>query len=370
VGHDPGRAAVAVLAILAVLFVASAFPSAGLGGFPGGIGEAPGGSGPGVGPADGIEGGGDPVETEGPEPEPTAEPTTEATTERTERPTETETETETETSTAPAPSPSDGSGGLGALIGALAGVTVVSIGLGGALIAAGVALGVVVPRRRGPSDRLVLEVFGTEVNVGGALSGLSRGSMRFVFGLSSSVGNLVTGLGTATSATLSALGSLGTGSTKALLSLPSGLGKGLAAVGRGLGGAVLSVPAGFGSMLSGIGGTRSEAPSRDPREDPTGSDDDASGTGGDDGPDPPESVEEAWDRFTDRVGVRDRRSRTPGELARVAASRGVPSEPVGRLTRTFREVRYGERPQTDARVRSAREAWARIHDYFTGEEDA
>jgi hypothetical protein len=256
------------------------------------------------------------------------------------------------------------------LVGALAGVTVVSIGVGGLLVAAGVALGVVVPRRRGPGDRLVLEVFGTEVNVGGALSGLSKGSMRFVFGLSSSVGNLVTGLGTAASATLSALGSLGTGSTKALLSLPSGLGKGLAAAGRGLGGAVLSVPAGFGSILSGIGGTRSEAPSRDPREESTRSDDDASGTDGDDGPDPPESVEEAWDRFTDRVRVRDRRSRTPGELARVAASRGVPSEPVGRLTRTFREVRYGERPRTDSRVRSAREAWTRIHDYFTEDEES
>jgi hypothetical protein len=34
----------------------------------------------------------------------------------------------------------------------------------------------------------------------------------------------------------------------------------------------------------------------------------------------------------------------------------------------FREVRYGERPDTESRRRRAREAWSNVREYFAGED--
>lgn len=370
-GHDPGRAAVACLAILAVLFAASAFPPAGLGGFPGGIGDAPGG-----GPDDGVRNGGTNPERTAVDPT-TVDPGTTVddgngpdgtTTADDDTATPTATPTETTTETTAAGSSSGGNGpGIGSLIGDAVLAAVLFVGVTALFVTAGITLGVVVPHRVGPGGKLVLEVAGRRVDVGGALSGLSRGSMRFVFGLSTATGRLLTGLGSAASAAADSLTAIGTGGGRALLSIPRGLGQGLATAGRGLGSALAAVPAGFGSVLAGIGSSETaSAPTADPR---AGANDADTDTGEqDEGAEPPQSVEEAWDRFTDRVRIRDRSSRTPGEFARVAASRGVPADAVGRLTRTFREVRYGDRPADESRLDRAREAWANIRDHFAGED--
>lgn len=73
-------------------------------------------------------------------------------------------------------------------------------------------------------------------------------------------------------------------------------------------------------------------------------------------PDPVDSVAEAWRRLAGRLTVENPDARTPGEYARRAVEAGLPSGPVRRLTRLFREVRYGGRAETDARVARARRA--------------
>ncbi|MFC7195684.1 DUF4129 domain-containing protein [Halosimplex aquaticum] len=71
---------------------------------------------------------------------------------------------------------------------------------------------------------------------------------------------------------------------------------------------------------------------------------------------PIRTVEDAWEAFADPLPVEDPEARTPGEFARLAVERGDPTEAVRRLTRVFRDVRYGGRPPSDDRTRSAVEA--------------
>ena len=74
---------------------------------------------------------------------------------------------------------------------------------------------------------------------------------------------------------------------------------------------------------------------------------------------PPASVYEAWAALTAEVSPPQLAVRTPGEVARAAVAAGYPADAVRRLTRAFREVRYGGRPD-EGRLDGARDALARI----------
>jgi transglutaminase-like putative cysteine protease len=68
------------------------------------------------------------------------------------------------------------------------------------------------------------------------------------------------------------------------------------------------------------------------------------------------TIRAAWARFLDHVSIPDKRTKTPGEIARHAvASDGLPASPVRLLRDTFREVEYGTRSGADRldRVESA-----------------
>ena len=77
-------------------------------------------------------------------------------------------------------------------------------------------------------------------------------------------------------------------------------------------------------------------------------------------------MEEAWAALSRRVAIPNRRTRTPGEIARTAIDRGYPDEPVQRLTDAFREVRYGGRSRGD-RTEIARSALERLRAYWRDE---
>lgn len=72
-------------------------------------------------------------------------------------------------------------------------------------------------------------------------------------------------------------------------------------------------------------------------------------------PEPSDDVQRAWVALVERAGVDRPWAKTPGECARAAVDAGFDSERVERLRHLFEEVRYGGRPATEARVRSARE---------------
>nr|WP_282594533.1 DUF4129 domain-containing protein [Halomarina salina] len=66
--------------------------------------------------------------------------------------------------------------------------------------------------------------------------------------------------------------------------------------------------------------------------------------------------------MTARVPIRNRSAATPGQYAREAVRRGLPSRSVGTLTRAFQEVRYGDRDGTGERLDAARDAYDDIDD--------
>lgn len=68
-------------------------------------------------------------------------------------------------------------------------------------------------------------------------------------------------------------------------------------------------------------------------------------------------VEEAWRRLAAWV---DGDGMTAAEVRDRALNRGFPSDPVEELTRVFRDVRYGERPETGERRRRAVDALERL----------
>ena len=390
-GYDLRRAATALLACLAVVLAAMLLPAAGIGSYPDvvggpasdagpGDGTGPGGAGPGVGDDPGTDPGSDPVDE-----------TTTTTQERETRtgggggtdPDETD-ETTTTTTTATdrsddgggATDPSDDDGGDGSnLLAALGAIlinlvqAVVLLGLVASgvlllgLVVGGVSAGPIrLLSRDGNAGETLLEVFGVRIPLGG-LRGLSQGSLRTVIGLSRSAGTLLSGLGSAAAGVASAVASGG--------SLLAGVGSALTAVGSGLaratlgvGGVLASLSGGVGSIASGLSGWR---PGFDRGDSPTA---DARGAGSVPAPDEraeetpvdpgPQSVEEAWERFVERVPVRRPDVRTPGEVARTAVERDWPADPVRRLTQTFREVRYGGVPGDEDRTDSATSALDRL----------
>jgi hypothetical protein len=59
---------------------------------------------------------------------------------------------------------------------------------------------------------------------------------------------------------------------------------------------------------------------------------------------------------------------TPGDVARAAVDRGFPEEPVARLTQAFREVEYGQRPESGDRLDRAQTAFEALRDARRDEE--
>ncbi|MFC7214870.1 DUF4129 domain-containing protein [Saliphagus sp. GCM10025334] len=155
----------------------------------------------------------------------------------------------------------------------------------------------------------------------------------------------------------------------------SGIGLVGQGLGRGLGSTLVSIPAGLAGTLSSLGGlsisggvaslfggfSRRRASSRSGSRTATrgngDGDEDEDETRDDPGP---QTVEDAWAALTELVSVRRDRSKTPGEYASAAVDAGFPESAVSTLTETFRQVRYGNYPPTDDRIRRARAAYDRI----------
>ena len=355
-GYDIGRAALACLSVLTVVFAASQFPAAGIGSYPGGIG-ADADPGTVTGPTDPGDG---PRETTSVTPTNSDETTTSAS--------ETATPTPTETSTPEPDRDDDNEQFVLPLLFVMFAVPVFAL----SMLALGMATGVVAVAAGGPTALFVLEVGGRKIHVGAALRGLSRASMGFVFGITSATSRLASGLGSALRDAGRALGALGESSSRVLTELPAALGCGLAAAAIGLGGALVSTTVGLGSMLAGLGSRGRGQPAESTPSDDARDVDDA-GPSADDAEDqrpPPRTVEEVWSRFVKELPLPNARARTPGEFARVAVGRGFPADAVERLTRTFREIRYGGRRDSDVRFERARAAWTRIRNHRTGGDDS
>lgn len=93
--------------------------------------------------------------------------------------------------------------------------------------------------------------------------------------------------------------------------------------------------------------------------------------GEEDGDVGPATVTEAWEVLTEAVRVDDHDSTTPTEYARAAVRQGLPAEPVARLAKSFRRVRYGDRRPTADQTAAAVEAADRIRSALAdADEDA
>ncbi len=71
----------------------------------------------------------------------------------------------------------------------------------------------------------------------------------------------------------------------------------------------------------------------------------------------PVSLYTLWRTFARWVVPGRWQRRTPGEIARAAVDRGFPAEPVAGLTEAFREVEYGQRPESENRLDRAQTAF-------------
>lgn len=403
---DRDRGAVALLCLFAIVLAAAQFPAIGLGSAPDGggpIGTPPSTDVP-ASDGDSREAGSDGTDdgaaadgttADGPADRTTARPTDTTTDDgvdvvtderaRSDTPTPTRTTTTTERST-PEPTTDrtteaavddgtsggdDGSSdGLGAVVGGVL-VVVVGILVLGALAIGGGVTATDRDRDRsgsaGESERLD-GLFGYLPRVAGGVTGavarLPRRTMGFVIGASRSAPRLFDALGTATGQLVTGLGFAGSGAARALggvaLKAPAGLVKGLGSLGRTAAAGLLSAPAGAGSLLGGIlsdGGSGTDRPGADAR---SAADVDPEAQSEPDLPPPPASVEEAWERMVEAAPVPDWQSKTPVEVARDAVRSGLPVEPVGRLTRLFRTVRYDPERPGDGALSGAREALGRI----------
>lgn len=375
-GYDLRRAATALLACLAVALAAMLLPAAGIGSYPGVVGEPV----PGAGPDGGTGPGVDPSPDDTSGDDPTGEETTGETESDSDSDDGTDTTTQEQSSTADGGSTggSDSGGDLlagavGFLVVLLQAVTLFAL-LGTGLLVLGLIVGglnagpVRLLSRDGSGGGMLLEVFGTQVSLGG-LQTLSQGSLRLVLGLSRSTGTLLSGLGKAAGDAVSALSTGG--------SLVASVGSAFGALGGGLaralksGGVVGSLTLGLESLTTGLANwgpsfDRGDSPTSDARgagpvPDPEASEEDEPVDPG------PQSVEEAWERFVERVPLRRPEVRTPGEVARTAVRNDWPAGPVRRLTHAFREVRYGGAPADEGRTRGATSALDRMDDGGEGE---
>ncbi|WP_415382718.1 DUF4129 domain-containing protein [Halosimplex sp. TS25] len=210
-------------------------------------------------------------------------------------------------------------------------------------------------------------------------SGGSAGGSAQSLGLFGGIARLFTGSPTAVAAripqaTMVALVGVSTGTARilagagSLASEAAGgfafvFGAGARSLGKGFGSGLdglFSLPSAPSLSLSGLfsglgrGGTSTatgESPTADARAtasiDPDSEEESA---------DPIRTVEGAWEAFAAPLPVEDPEARTPGEFARLAVEHGDPRGPVRRLTRAFRDVRYGGRPPSGDLTRSAIDA--------------
>jgi hypothetical protein len=134
-------------------------------------------------------------------------------------------------------------------------------------------------------------------------------------------------------------------------------------------GGIPSAPRGWiGGVLGGIAGWLAAVPARakawigsdDAVPDPGTPPAPVGGADGGDGADPSFDVRAGWTWVERNTSVYDRRTRTPGEIAREAETEGLPREPVGDLLRSYRTVVYGERALASEDRERAREAFEAI----------
>lgn len=372
VDNDLYRASLAIACVFAVVVGASLFPATGFGANPVPAGSVANGSGSGAGtpgPGDGTATGGgsesdgststsDGSTSTSDESEDTA--TADAnqggvgTSETTTEPATTTTEP---TTTAPAGYEDSADGGLdGAL---LAFLTIVGTAVVFVLLTA-IGLGRH-HRRRYPGEwdlpsaphLRVLEYVRRIPQTSLAFAMFAGSSAPGVVdGLVGGVRDATAGVGAATASLGKLTASLGSG----LAAIPGGVLKGIGGLGRGLGSLTLGLGAltslGSGSVLGG----GSDRPSDDPR----GGASERPAPPEPDPPKPPTSVREAFDRLQEDLGTSGQDGETPGEIARRAVDRGLPTDAIAALTSTFRDVRYGGYPDEGERVTVARDAYERV----------
>jgi hypothetical protein len=184
------------------------------------------------------------------------------------------------------------------------------------------------------------------------LGAIPRTTMGVVVGLSATLPRVLddtmTVVGAAGSAAAMVVRGTVRGTVATVAAVPAAFAAGTSGLATGLGRALGALP----GAISSLGGQTN----RD------WSSSDSSSSGSSDGnhidaEHGPLTVEEAWAKMTDRVPIRNRDTITPGQYAREAVRRGLPSRAVGTLTRAFQEVRYGDRPSTDERLGAARDAY-------------
>ncbi len=182
-----------------------------------------------------------------------------------------------------------------------------------------------------------------------ALVGVSTGTARLLGGAGSLASEVVGGLAFV----------VGAGSR----SVTAGLGSGLSGLFSLPGPPTISFSGLFSGLRRGGSGTATaDSPTADAR---TATSLDPESTG----EDRIRTVEDAWEAFADPLPAEHPEARTPGEFARLAVEHGDPTGAVRRLTRAFRDVRYGGRPPSDDRTRSALVAVSDILDDRDREDD-
>jgi len=85
-------------------------------------------------------------------------------------------------------------------------------------------------------------------------------------------------------------------------------------------------------------------------------------------PSPRAELRAYWHAFLDRVGLRNRETRTPGQAARRALSAGFPARKVRRLLGAFRQVEYGDGEPSPERLSEALQAADDLLDHDSEEE--
>ncbi|WP_323676220.1 DUF4129 domain-containing protein [Halorubellus sp. PRR65] len=373
--HDLYRAALAIACVFAVVLGASLFPASGFGtnpvpagGIANGSGPGSGGGGPGdAGTATVAETTSGESATTSSTPDDTTSADGSTTTTATDGSDGSDASTDTTTTTTTA-TPASGAAADGGLQGSLLALATIVFGAGATVVLASVGLGrhhrrrhpdewdlpsaphlrVVEYLRRIPQTSLSFVMF-AGANAPGILDGLADG-----------IGSATSGLGAMTAGIGTLAASLGRG----LATVPGGVLRGIGSLGRGLG----SITLGFGA-LSSIGsgsflGRSDDRPDDDPRSGASATPD---ANPDPEPPEPPASVREAFERLQEDLGVSGDDGETPGEIARRAIDRGLPTDAIRSLTTAFRDVRYGGRPDDGERVTVARDAYERVRRALEGE---
>ncbi|MCT9098444.1 DUF4129 domain-containing protein [Haloarchaeobius sp. HME9146] len=381
--YDLSRAAVAVVAVLTVILAASLLPASGFGTYPAGVG----------GGAGDTAGSGDPTApgTDGPtseQPPSTADSATETATEGTDggtgsgsgsdggtgsgsgsdggtaTPTPTRTATTT-TERAAAGGAGNDRGGidLGTVVTTFMGLLTLT-GIGVVLV---LTVGQVERTSRPDFDGWVLDIPGLPpLHIRASFLTIPQTTMAFLVGTSASAPEVLDAIGSAANDFARGLGAVGKGlgslSASLFVGVPAALGKGLLAIPRGIGGGLGALTGGFSTLSSGIGSrnwlSRGEKTPDDPRNRAAASADEFTDPGAHQPS--PLSIEEAWEYMVDQLPTGRSPSRTPAEYARAAVEHGLPADAVGRLTRAFQDVRYGQYPPDDSRTQAARDAVRQI----------